>query len=151
VFVSHIPARRPCAAIFGAALAACGSPPAEREWTPEDHGQPSRGAMQSDAREAPDEGRENADPTARAAEALWNVTCAGCHGRQGRGDGAARPPGAAMPDLASPAWQDARSDEAIAVAIRDGRGMMPGFASQMHAEAIRVLVAHVRSLRKDAP
>lgn len=131
-----------------AALGACGSPAPRREWTPDDHGQPARDESVESAADAPEEG---GDPAARAARALWNVTCGGCHGRDGRGGGAARPPGATMPDLASAAWQDARSDDAIATVIRDGRGMMPAFGSQMHEEAIRVLVAHVRTLREAGP
>lgn len=99
-----------------------------------------------DAAEAPQE--DGVDPMVRAAQALWNVSCAGCHGREGRGDGVSRPPGATLPDLAASAWQDARTDDAIAKAIHDGRGMMPEFGSKMHAEAIRALVTHVRSLRE---
>lgn len=129
-------------------LATCGSPGPLREWTPDDHGQPEAVVLADDAVPEP---RDDRDPTVRAAEALWNVSCAGCHGRLGRGDGAARPPDAPVPDLAAAAWQDARTDDAIAAAIRGGRGMMPEFGSKLPPDAIVTLVAHVRSLREAPP
>jgi mono/diheme cytochrome c family protein len=139
--------RRPLTALLlaGSALAcACGSPPPRREWTP-----PPRPIEEPGAgNELPPDDR---DPMARAGQALWNVSCAGCHGRGGRGDGEARPPGATLPDLASAAWHEARTDGAILTVIRDGRGLMPEFGSKMHAQAIEALVAHVRSLREAAP
>lgn len=128
------------------ALVACGSPAPLREWTPDDHGRPQGADAVDDVAEAPE--ADAVDPMLRAAQALWNVSCAGCHGRDGRGGGASRPPGATLPDLAASAWHDARTDDAIAGVIRDGRGMMPEFGSKMHADAIRALVTHVRSLRE---
>ena len=137
--------------LLGFALVACGSPAPLREWTPDDHGQPAGDDSVDDTAQAPE--ADGVDPMVRAAQALWNVSCAGCHGREGRGDGISRPPGATLPDFTASAWQDARSDEAIAKAIHDGRGMMPEFGSKMHDEAISALVKHVRTLReaREAP
>lgn len=135
-----------CGLAVGAALglAGCEAPVQPlREWTPADHGQspepdPSRLPAQPSA---PEQGG-----AARAAAALWNVSCASCHGRTGRGDGPGRPPGAQLPDLTAPALLAARSDAQLAEVIRNGRGMMPSFAEKLRPEAIDALVAHVRAL-----
>lgn len=131
--------------VLAIALVACDPPAPRREWTPDDHGQPQRvdpERVPSGAERAEDE----EDPAVRAARALWNAVCAGCHGREGRGDGPSRPPGATLADFADPAWQSARSDVEIAAVIREGRNMMPAFGEQLRGEGIEVLVAYVRSL-----
>ena len=68
--------------------------------------------------------------TERAAEALFNVSCASCHGRDGRGQGERRPPGAAVPDFTQAAFQAQRSDAQLGEVIRTGRGLMPAFGKQ---------------------
>ena len=115
-----------------------------REWTAADHGHspeadPSRMAAAEPS--APEEGG-----AARAAQSLWNVSCAGCHGRSGRGDGPTPPPGAQLPDLTRVEFQAARSDAQLAAVIRSGRSLMPAFGTKLGPEAIDALVAHVRSL-----
>jgi mono/diheme cytochrome c family protein len=89
------------------------------------------------------------DPEAigRAAAALFRVSCAGCHGDEGRGGGSALPPGITAPDMTAASFHDERSDEALAQVIRDGRGAMPGFGSQINDRGIAALVGHVRTLR----
>lgn len=77
--------------------------------------------------------------------ALWNVSCAGCHGRGGRGDGPTPPPGAQMPDMTSPDFQRARTDAQLAQAIMEGRNMMPAFGQQLSPKAVSALVTHVRA------
>jgi mono/diheme cytochrome c family protein len=122
---------------------ACGEPASKREWTPADHGQPAAG----DPDRTPDEptAPETAEESmARAAAALWNASCASCHGRDGRGQGPARPPGAQMPDFGSTEWQTSRSAEQLAQVIREGRGMMPGFGKQLNQHGVEALVDHVR-------
>jgi mono/diheme cytochrome c family protein len=123
----------------------CGEPAPEREWTPADHGQPA-GPDPDGLRDEPAQAAPTGDPLARAAAALWNASCAGCHGRQGRGDGAERPPAAQMPDLTAQEFQTRRSDEQLAQVIRDGRGMMPGFGKQLNTNGVDALVAHIRKL-----
>jgi mono/diheme cytochrome c family protein len=135
--------------VIGIALVACGEPQRElREWQPSDHQQPSAGAP-SDGRTAPPEARDP-DPEAterRAAAALFQAMCGSCHGREGRGDGAGRPPAAPVSDLTSAAWQESRTDEEIAEAITLGRGgFMPAFGEQLSAPGIAALVRHVRRL-----
>jgi mono/diheme cytochrome c family protein len=135
------------------ALVACSEPQAPlREWRPEDHGEPSQLSGQTEAatENAPEE--LEAGGQARAAEALFNVSCASCHGRDGRGGGPGLPPGAQVPDFSVPEFQASRTNEALAQVIHDGRGMMPGFSKQVTPEGIAVLVAHVRSFApKPAP
>lgn len=122
---------------------ACNEPAPKREWTPADHGQTEQGAL---ATQEPNEAAQSAeDATARAARALWIATCASCHGRDGRGDGEARPPGAQLPDFATPAFQQGRSDSQLAQVIRDGRGMMPAFGKRVNDQGIAVLVQHIRT------
>ena len=150
MFTSRTP-RTFLGAVLIAIIAACGARAPQREWTPDDHGQPQRDESADLANAAEAESGDGVDPTARAARALWNVSCAACHGREGRGDGASRPPGATLPDFAAGAWHDARTDEAIAGAIKSGRGMMPEFGSKLPNDAIRALVAHVRTLREAKP
>lgn len=125
------------------AAAACGDPPPKREWTPADHVQP----------ETPDPTREPGEPApaatpeetvARAAAALWNASCASCHGRDGRGQGPARPPGAQIADLTDPEWQASRTDAQLMQVISEGRGMMPAFGKQLNEDGMRALVAHIR-------
>jgi mono/diheme cytochrome c family protein len=139
-----------CAALSALLLIACDSRPApQREWRPEDHGQPaeidpSRVPAPSSPGE-PEQGGVN-----RAVIALWNVSCAACHGRDGKGQGPSRPPGAQMPDFTSVDFQKQRSDEQLRQAIHDGRGMMPGFGKQVSDQGLSALVAHVREFAATA-
>src|SRR5262245_29417493 len=114
----------PC---FVAALAlcvcACREPSPKREWRASDHGQPPIEAPAND--DEATAASDGEDTSVRAARALFVAACAGCHGRDGRGQGDARPPGAQLPDFTVEAWQTTRSDAQLAQTIRDGRGMMP--------------------------
>jgi len=130
------------------ALAACGGErEAVQEWSRENHAQPERSDVDPARvpRPPPSERPEvEGDPRQRAAAALWNVSCAACHGRGGAGDGPQAP--GAVPDLRDAEWQSATSNEDIARVITLGRNMMPPFGDQISAEGIAALVEHVRSL-----
>ncbi|HEX4352255.1 MAG TPA: cytochrome c [Polyangiales bacterium] len=122
-------------------LSACNGRSAPlREWRPEDHGQPAEldPARTSEPAE-PEQGGVD-----RAADALFNVSCAGCHGRDGRGQGPGRPPGAQLPDFTSPQFQAQRSDAQLSQVIREGRGLMPPFAKQVNEQGQAALVARIR-------
>lgn len=119
---------------------------ATREWTPDDHGHPPAPLDAPDAPAAPEQGGEE-----RAARALWNVSCASCHGPGGRGDGPQPPPGAQLPDFASAAFQGARTDAQLVQSIREGRGLMPAFGKQLNDDGIAALVKVVRSFGPAQP
>jgi mono/diheme cytochrome c family protein len=120
----------------------CSEPPLPEagEWTAADHTQPDRGAATTNQQRAPRAERAS-DPLAAAA-ALWNVTCASCHGRTGAGDGPAAP--GPMVSFASAEWQNGRSDVEIAQVITDGRNMMPAFGDTIAPAGIEALVALIR-------
>ncbi|MFI5308154.1 MAG: c-type cytochrome [Polyangiales bacterium] len=127
-------------------LCACNEPAPEREWTPADHAQPAQAQPGPDP--ASEEAAGESEPgggTERASRALWAVTCAGCHGRDGRGHGEAIPPGAQLPDFTSEAFQHSRSDAQLAQVIRDGKGMMPPFVKKLSEEGVAALVQRVRA------
>src|SRR5687768_7834542 len=110
-------------------FSACEEDRATREWQPEDHQPPGGGADPSQSEPA-----EGADATGAGA-VLWRVHCASCHGAGGHGDGRAAPPVATVPDLTS-AEAQASTDEQMAAVIREGRGMMPAFGSQINEQGI---------------
>jgi len=111
-----------------------------REWRPEDHGQPSAPSPTDEppVREPEQGGVE------RAADALYSVSCATCHGRDGRGQGVGRPPGAVLPDFTSIEFQKQRSDLELLDVIRAGRGLMPPFGKQVNEQGLAALVARIR-------
>jgi len=123
-------------------VVACSEPPLPEagEWTAADHTQPDRGAATTNQSRAPRAERAT-DPLAAAA-ALWNVTCASCHGRTGAGDGPAAP--GPMVSFASAEWQNGRSDVEIAQVITDGRNMMPAFGDTIAPAGIEALVGLIR-------
>ncbi len=124
---------------FIVCLAGCGREREAREWRPDNHQPPETGAS----------GTGQAEPgdLSAAAAGLYRSSCAGCHGAQGHGGGPAAPPGANVPDLTSASVQNGLSDEEMTRIIREGRGMMPAFGSQINERGIAALVAHVRTLR----
>jgi len=128
-------------------LSACEDPPV-REWRPEDHGHaqlpPGEEGRTAPTADSVPVSAEEAE--ARATLALWNVTCATCHARDGRGGGPGLPPGAKVPDMTDAALNRGRTDEQLAAVIRDGKGMMPAFGPQLGAEGVTAMVAHVRKL-----
>lgn len=132
------------------ALGACDKRGELREWQPSDHQPPPAVAPEGQG-ESPEQGGQGGEggeaaATARAATALFNARCASCHGSAGQGDGAERPPGTAMPDFTSSAYQQKRTDAEIHGVIKMGRGMMPAFGEDLTEVGIAALVQHIRSL-----
>lgn len=82
------------------------------------------------------------------AAATFAGKCAMCHGTGGAGDGMAAAAMDPKPtDLTSAEFQDGRTDEEIAAAIKAGKGAMPGYAKDLSDDAIKSLVAYIRTLR----
>ena len=119
-----------------------------REWQPSDHGQP---AQADPARTPPEDAEPEQGGTERAADALYNVSCAGCHGRDGAGQGPARPPGASMPDFTDSEFQAQRSDAQLLQVLREGRGLMPPFGKQLNDQGLAALVDKVRRFGSGGP
>lgn len=119
-----------------------------REWQPTDHGQPTQADPDRTppSATAPEEGG-----TERAADALYNVSCAGCHGRDGKGQGPQRPPGAPLPNFTDPQFQAQRTDVQLLQVLREGRGLMPPFGKQLNDQGLDALIAKVRRFGASAP
>jgi mono/diheme cytochrome c family protein len=111
-----------------------------RDWRPDDHGQPA----QDDPSRVPMPAAPEAGGSERAAVALYNVSCASCHGRDGRGQGEGRPPGASVPDFTAREFQTKYGDAQLVQVIRDGCGLMPAFGKQINEQGLAALVARIR-------
>lgn len=140
--------------VVGVLLVACGEEPREvTEWRASDHAHPAGAPDPARvARQVPGTpaapttpGTEEGDPDERAAAALWQVTCASCHGATGRGDGPRRAPVMRLPNFRDPEWQGARTDAQLTSVIALGSGMMPAFRDRIPPDGIALLVARIRS------
>jgi mono/diheme cytochrome c family protein len=80
---------------------------------------------------------------------LFALTCARCHGAEGKG-GVPAAPGQPPPrDLTDPIFQSARTDDEIRYTIGHGKGTaMPAFAAAFSPREIDALVAYLRTLRR---
>lgn len=86
------------------------------------------------------------DPASVAAgEALYEASCARCHGADL--DGGRTPSGASAPSLAA---LTAKSDAALIETVKRGRGLgMPSFQTQLEEAEIVSIVDFVRSVQAD--
>ncbi len=128
------------------------TPAATETWTPADHAHPSdspSGPVSNQVPAAPVD--DGLTPEQRTARTVYLVTCAGCHGAEGRGDGPDRAPVMRLPSFASATWQASLSDEQLVSIITLGRGMMPAFGDRIPPDGVRGLVAHLRSLAPAEP
>lgn len=80
---------------------------------------------------------ESGPPT---GESLYNKHCASCHRNNGKG--------ASAPALVGDEGTEYSEDE-LAVIIADGVESMPAFSSQLTAEEIGMVIAHIRELDTD--
>jgi len=79
--------------------------------------------------------------------ALYSQNCSACHGKAGKGDGAAAAALNPKPtNLADTTFQASRTDTQLAEAIASGKGTMPGFGAGLGNDAVKALVAYVRLL-----
>jgi cytochrome c len=88
-------------------------------------------------------------PGTTDGRALFEQTCARCHGSSGEGDPAQRI-SLGVPDLTDPAWQAARTDDDIRRVVREGSKThkMPGFNDFYKPAQLDALARHVRSLAR---
>jgi cytochrome c6 len=78
--------------------------------------------------------------------AIFKSKCAMCHGADGKGQ---TPVGKSMKarDLGSPEVQK-QTDAELSAVVADGKGKMPGYKSSLGPEAIKQLVAHIRTFKQ---
>jgi len=83
---------------------------------------------------------------ARTGAATYKAKCASCHGADGKGD---TPAGKSTKtrSFADPEVVKA-SDDDFAGIIEKGKGKMPGYSKSMKPDAIKDMVAYIRSLAK---
>lgn len=86
--------------------------------------------------------------SSRDGAVLFDLSCAQCHGHDGRGAPAFK--GLGVPDFTDAALQQRRSDADLMKVIQDGppSRKMPPWRGLYSDEQIRALVAHVRSFRR---
>ena len=85
------------------------------------------------------------------AVALWNVNCAACHGKDGKGQ-TMMGRKLAIKDLTDAKVQASFTDDQAAKAIKEGvtdngQTKMKAFADKLSDDDIKALVAHVRSFK----
>lgn len=87
-----------------------------------------------------------------SAQAHFESKCARCHGAGGKGNGFQAMALFFMfkvPDLTDPAYMQARSDDALFRAIKQGsKGGMPAYGLKLSEPEIKDIVVYVRSLVK---
>ena len=81
--------------------------------------------------------------------ALFEQTCARCHGRDGKGDPVAKAQ-LGVPDMTDPAWQDAHPDDLIRRTVHEGSRSkkMPPFGDVYSPAQLDAIIGHVRSFRR---
>ena len=89
--------------------------------------------------------------TAGDATALWNMNCAACHGRDGKGQ-TMMGRKLEIKDLTDAKVQASLTDDKVVKDIKDGitedgRTKMKAFGDKFSADQIKDLVDHVRSLK----
>lgn len=91
---------------------------------------------------APAKGKAGAGKGVDAA-ALYKQQCAKCHAADGKGIESLEPP-----DMTAAEWHAKNTDQQIETAIKEGKGIMPGFSDSLSAAQITALVKFVRTLKK---
>ncbi len=84
--------------------------------------------------------------TAKDMKALYQRSCAMCHGEDGSGRG---PNGQRLggKDLANPRWQARTRDSQMVNAILKGKDSMPAFGAQMsEADALKLVTEVIRPM-----
>jgi len=82
----------------------------------------------------------------RDAKALYDQSCASCHGKDGQAR-SFRGKHIHARDLSNTRWQEEASDERIFNSISNGKGKMPAFRKKLSEEEINALVDYVRHLK----
>jgi mono/diheme cytochrome c family protein len=90
----------------------------------------------------------------KAGRAIYAKNCAGCHGLQGKGDGASAPKGSTPANLAAGKWKHGGTDAEIFKSIEEGIGpkpmIMKPWGEKLSDEDIWNTVNFLRDLAKHA-
>ena len=89
------------------------------------------------------------DATGGDGSALFDQTCARCHGKDGKGDPVAKAQ-LGVPDMTDTAWQQKHSDDDIRRTVHEGSRSkkMPPFGDVYSPAQLDAIIAHVRSFRR---
>ncbi len=99
-------------------------------------------AVSAQTKKAPAKGKAPAAGKANGAAALWMQHCKKCHAEDGKGIESLEPP-----DMTTEKWHADNTDKAIAKAINEGAGIMPGFKDTLKPAQVTALVKYVRTLK----
>lgn len=83
------------------------------------------------------------DAQIEAGKAIYDANCALCHGPDGKL--------AANADFSNLQWLVSRSLDELAISVRQGKGMMPGFEGQIADADVYASLAYVRTFAYTAP
>lgn len=122
-------------------LVACSPSHEVREWSPSDHGQ----EQTPQPERVPSSEPERPAATGSAAAALYRMSCAGCHGADGSGNGPSKPADVTLADFRDAAWQSSKTDAAIATAIAAGTSPEHAFGERLGPAGVSALVGHLRA------
>ena len=90
----------------------------------------------------------------KAGRAIYAKNCAGCHGLQGKGDGAAAPKDSTPANLVAGKWKHGGTDAEIFKSIKEGIGPKPmtmkPWADKLSDEDIWNTINFLRDLAKHA-
>lgn len=81
------------------------------------------------------------------AKALYDKTCATCHGKDGRAS-SVRGKLTKAQKFTDASWQNSTSDEDMIETIENGRGKMPAYKNKLTAEQIKSLASYIRKFKK---
>jgi mono/diheme cytochrome c family protein len=84
------------------------------------------------------------DASMQLASAIFQRSCLGCHGPDGKGD-AIRAQVPEIPDFTSRFWQERRDGAELTASVLEGKGShMPAFRDKLNAEQSRAIVDLIR-------
>jgi mono/diheme cytochrome c family protein len=81
------------------------------------------------------------------AKALFDKSCAKCHGKDGRAK-TFRGKLTGAQNFTDKSWQESNRDEDMIETIENGRGKMPSYKNKLTLEQIQSLVVYIRKFKK---